>query len=1401
MMAERGRYASPRWSGAAAARKPSRDSDTDSDGEDVTVSRTAVHAGMPRQRYHFARSPRRPEPEPEPEPELARSTSSNPLYQFGERWSSLAMGADAAPAPTTPVSRSRTAPALVPPNGRAPGAFQVRRGPATPTARRAGQAPSVPPQQAQDRGDSGDSLGTWLAGAKLQAQEKILRAHGIGTVDDLLRSGVPSAAVRDMPAGVPERLQRALARQQRKPKRPKPLPPARGPPPPLLSSSGLGAATQRDEAQRTADFDVQRTVAPLPTSTSAGGRGKHHTSNGQRGKHPSSMHEVGLASRAGRPHLAVADVAASADSRVRLPLGAARNAASERQPPVRLQGSPPASSRPPRSPAPRPPSIRGPAPGLGGLAFPSIGAGANARRSITSARVLEMMQLSRSWEATDNDDPVLRQRQGNKRREILTLVPTFTARARAWYMLQVAAGFPGSVVFSDQRNPRRAQFYSLIFTALVFCMPPLLVYVAIGGLEEQDLLYRASGGLELYVELVVTLVTVAVLTPVLLELAKSIRLYTSIDTVLPEGMIFRPRLTPRLTMDNLAAITGFIVEFFSHVNAGMTSDYLGFIQPTEYRTWTGEMHPGSDTTTPVLWNGAAGSWMNSSMIETQSNATGTAQTVDATVVVSAYRPTAAATVVKTVAEGEESLPQILAALYLDAFSICFWTSALCVLFNQIVYILRLVLPGKWGWFWSNDTLYAELIWAEGVYFINGPLFLPILMFLYRAFECHYPTDGQPPLLRANPEIVCWDGGYHSAMVVVSLFCIGIYVPTATLLPSTSFRETMRENLDFLFSSVYLQVSFVLKCVLMFVRIMFGESDWIKVPGVLAIHIVLLLLNVKMQPCCVPTINLWRTASFCGIVWVGICGVVHLAFDRPDGELQILIVVMTVLGWLLILIGTLLVQFAEPQSPLQVAAEAFAAFEYAAKDDVMPPRALEPLIALSMSKDKDAAEAVFLKADFAEQLLRLLRRSACIPGDTIGETTGVHYRRARLHRRLTRSVVHAGVKSANVVKTASKQMLEVTNIIGAPPATPATPDRNMSDMTGRQTTLFPASPAQHLANTVSAAGMTEFSPMRSTVSTSLQSHEGHKLRVNVRVQFATAWSLANIAQRGDRFIAKILEASRKLRHTHGPPSTVVTYADLADDDAEKDDPPHSWDAERAYVVEVFVWVLEQARGESQIALQLEILAALTNLTQDTGFARLVGTVHYEWPPDVTDGKPDTVRFHSACMLDTLQRALTSDIERVASFSALILANLARQSEALRLRLHDDHSAVYALTLLCRSSDTLTKKAAVLGLSNLAQSAELAKVMVDPDVKTIKAVVGVAKHGIAAVSLECATFFANMGCHAAVVDLLRRAEQAVTRRDIEDALRHLRWSHFERVRSRAVGMYKQPQAPACAPLLSS
>ena len=66
--------------------------------------------------------------------------------------------------------------------------------------------------------------------------------------------------------------------------------------------------------------------------------------------------------------------------------------------------------------------------------------------------------------------------------------------------------------------------------------------------------------------------------------------------------------------------------------------------------------------------------------------------------------------------------------------------------------------------------------------------------------------------------------------------------------------------------MYLQLTAVLKALLICVRVVVGQHDWIKVPAVLLIHVALLVLNYRMQPCCIRTVNRWRTASFAGSCW-------------------------------------------------------------------------------------------------------------------------------------------------------------------------------------------------------------------------------------------------------------------------------------------------------------------------------------------------------------------------------------------------------------------------------------------------------------------------------------------------------------------------------------------------------
>jgi hypothetical protein len=206
---------------------------------------------------------------------------------------------------------------------------------------------------------------------------------------------------------------------------------------------------------------------------------------------------------------------------------------------------------------------------------------------------------------------------------------------------------------------------------------------------------------------------------------------------------------------------------------------------------------------------------------------------------------------------------------------------------------------------------------------------------------------------------------------------------------------MREDLDFLFSPVYLQLTFALKSVLMFVRIVWGDRDWVKVPGILIIHGALLLINYQMQPCCVKVVNIWRTASFCGSCWLGVCAVVHLIFrddwEGPDRQLSNVVAALLLSGWAVLAVGTAYVSSHARQSSLQIAAAAFVGFEYAHRLQKIPPRALEPLIALTMSKEEEDADAAM---HFAEKMLILLRRSAAIPGDMKYESQGTRFKRMR-----------------------------------------------------------------------------------------------------------------------------------------------------------------------------------------------------------------------------------------------------------------------------------------------------------------------------------------------------------------------------------------------------------------------
>ena len=84
---------------------------------------------------------------------------------------------------------------------------------------------------------------------------------------------------------------------------------------------------------------------------------------------------------------------------------------------------------------------------------------------------------------------------------------------------------------------------------------------------------------------------------------------------------------------------------------------------------------------------------------------------------------------------------------------------------------------------------------------------------------------------------------------------------------------------------------------------------------LAIHLALLVLNYQMQPCCIRSVNRWRSASFAGSSWVGMVVMVHLFYNSGAvSELRAPILTLLCVGWGCIFLVTLLVQVKANRRP-------------------------------------------------------------------------------------------------------------------------------------------------------------------------------------------------------------------------------------------------------------------------------------------------------------------------------------------------------------------------------------------------------------------------------------------------------------------------------------------------------
>lgn len=281
----------------------------------------------------------------------------------------------------------------------------------------------------------------------------------------------------------------------------------------------------------------------------------------------------------------------------------------------------------------------------------------------------------------------------------------------------------------------------------------------------------------------------------------------------------------------------------------------------------------------------------------------------------------------------------------------FWCSVCSVFVCGLIIVLNAVLRGKKHYKFQN----FGLLWLF-LFTVGGPGFVTIITILFMSLWCDYSPE--QPVLVQDREIICWET-LHTRMAVVGLIALAIYLIQMTLLPSGTYKETMRnDQLDIMFVPVYLQAHFLLKAIFCGIYVTFYNDDWARVVLLTFINVLLLCLMCWMQPCSVQFINVARQTFFICAVVAGCQSLNYVANMKiseaeETATIKALFISTLATNCFFIFISMSLYYFYTTRSTKFVIARTFLDLEWqVSKGGSVHPRVLEPLISLTLSTDRD-----------------------------------------------------------------------------------------------------------------------------------------------------------------------------------------------------------------------------------------------------------------------------------------------------------------------------------------------------------------------------------------------------------------------------------------------------------------
>ena len=296
------------------------------------------------------------------------------------------------------------------------------------------------------------------------------------------------------------------------------------------------------------------------------------------------------------------------------------------------------------------------------------------------------------------------------------------------------------------------------------------------------------------------------------------------------------------------------------------------------------------------------------------------------------------------------------------YLVYFWAAIYAVFLCGLIIVLNTVLRGRSHYRFANNI---PLMWFF-LYSMGGNGFISCVTILFMALWCDYDVEG-PPVLVQDSNVICWET-QHTRMAVAALICLAVFLIQFTLLPSGTYKETIRNKLDIIFVPVYLQAHYLLKAIFCGVYVNFYNDDWSRIITLTVINVLIFALNSHMKPCSVQTVNIFRDAYFMCAILSGLQSLNYIANssirNTPKSELgqqKSLFLATLFTNIAFCLLGMFGYYKYTNRSTSYRIELTFLELEWqVTKRGLVNPRIMEPLISLTLS-DKPEEHAIAIKS--------------------------------------------------------------------------------------------------------------------------------------------------------------------------------------------------------------------------------------------------------------------------------------------------------------------------------------------------------------------------------------------------------------------------------------------------------